>query len=120
MPRRRALPKNTEVIMRGEPVLVNGGGTIKALCAEFLFYATSSRRSKAGDLTASTGPGRIGKASATACGCVPRTLESWTNRRTCSANSAAIQNRYPPAASWDYALGLSDNGGNFNTTCMSC
>ena len=37
MPRRRALPKNTEVIMRGEPVLVNGGGTIKALSAEFLF-----------------------------------------------------------------------------------
>ena len=36
MPRRRALPKNTEVIMRGEPVLVNGGGTIKALSAEFL------------------------------------------------------------------------------------
>jgi hypothetical protein len=37
MPRRRALPKNTEVIMRGEPVLVSGGGTIKALSAEFLF-----------------------------------------------------------------------------------
>jgi hypothetical protein len=37
MPRRRALPENTEVIMRGEPVLVNGGGTIKALSAEFLF-----------------------------------------------------------------------------------
>src|SRR6516164_2679120 len=37
MPRRRALPKNTEVIVRGEPVLVNGGGTIKALSAEFLF-----------------------------------------------------------------------------------
>jgi hypothetical protein len=35
--RRRALPKNTEVIMRGEPVLVSGGGTIKALSAEFLF-----------------------------------------------------------------------------------
>ena len=35
--RQRALPKNTEVIMRGEPVLVNGGGTIKALSAEFLF-----------------------------------------------------------------------------------
>jgi hypothetical protein len=37
MPRRRVLPKNTEVIMRGEPVLVSGGGTIKALSAEFLF-----------------------------------------------------------------------------------
>src|SRR6516225_5410184 len=35
--RRRAVPKNTEVIMRGEPVLINGGGTIKALSAEFLF-----------------------------------------------------------------------------------
>ena len=34
--RPRALPKNTEVIMRGEPVLVSGGGTIKALSAEFL------------------------------------------------------------------------------------
>jgi hypothetical protein len=30
-------PKNTEVIMHGEPVLVSGGGTIKALSAEFLF-----------------------------------------------------------------------------------
>jgi hypothetical protein len=35
--RRRPIPKNTEVIMRGEPVLINGGGTIKALSAEFLF-----------------------------------------------------------------------------------
>ena len=35
--RRRPIPKNTEVIMRGEPVLVSGGGTIKALSAEFLF-----------------------------------------------------------------------------------
>jgi hypothetical protein len=35
--RRRPVPKNTEVIMRGEPVLINGGGTIKALSAEFLY-----------------------------------------------------------------------------------
>ena len=35
--RRRALPKNVEVIVGGQPMMVNGGATIKALSSEFLW-----------------------------------------------------------------------------------
>jgi hypothetical protein len=35
--RRRALPKNVEVIVGNRPMLVNGGATIKALSSEFLY-----------------------------------------------------------------------------------
>jgi len=35
--RRRALPKNVEVIVGGQPMMVNGGATIKALSSEFLY-----------------------------------------------------------------------------------
>ena len=35
--RRRALPKNVEVIVGGKPMMVNGGATIKALSSEFLY-----------------------------------------------------------------------------------
>jgi hypothetical protein len=35
--RRRALPKNVEVIVGVQPMMVNGGATIKALSSEFLY-----------------------------------------------------------------------------------
>jgi len=35
--RRRALPRNVEVIVGGKPMMVNGGATIKALSSEFLY-----------------------------------------------------------------------------------
>jgi hypothetical protein len=35
--RRRALPKNVEVLVGGQPMMVNGGQTIKALSSEFLY-----------------------------------------------------------------------------------
>jgi hypothetical protein len=37
MMRRRALPKNVEVLGGGQPMMVKGGSTIKALSSEFLY-----------------------------------------------------------------------------------